>query len=142
CGSFTSSAEVATTSKPMKAEHTSAAPDSTPATPRVAGAATVGDENSGCAHPPALQPVGTACGTKGERLSALKHVSPTTITNTTMPTLMMVNTWLTGADILVPMISSAVNTPTMNSGPQSIPSPSTLMVVGMCTSNSSKTVAR
>ena len=59
-----------------------------------------------------------------------------------MPTLIRVNTLLTRADILVPMISSAVNTPTMNSGPQSTPMPSTAMVVGMWTSNSSNTIAR
>src|SRR3546814_10997416 len=39
CGPSTSSADVATTSKPMKAQHTSAAPDSTPATPHFAGPA-------------------------------------------------------------------------------------------------------
>src|SRR5690606_14335606 len=143
CGSFTSSADVATTSKPMNAKNTSAAPESTPAIPYFAGAAPVAHDSSDCDQASALPPsVRMAGGTNGVRLSTLKYVSPTTITNSTMPTLITVNTLLTRADILVPMISNAVNTATMNRGPQSTPMPATSIVVGMCTSKSWNTIAR
>src|SRR5690606_24852328 len=131
------------TSKPMKAKNTSAAPDSTPAIPYFAGTAPVAHENSDCDQTSASVPaVGADGGMNGVKFSTRRYVKPTTITNSTMPTLITVNTLLTRADSLVPCTSSAVNTATMNSGPQSIASPNTPMVVGMCTSNRSNTAAR
>src|SRR3546814_16578299 len=85
CGSLTSSADVATTSKPMKAKNTSAAPDSTPATPYFAGSAPVAQDSSDCDHASAPPPsAGTAGGTNGDRLAASKEVKQTTIKNSTM----------------------------------------------------------
>src|SRR3546814_1429372 len=79
----------------MKAKNTSAAPDSTPAMPYFAGSAPVAHDSSDCDHACAPPPsAGIAGGTNGDRLAASKYVNPTTITNSTMPTLITVNTLL------------------------------------------------
>src|SRR3546814_8674598 len=114
----------------MKAKNTSAAPESTPAMPYFAGSAPVAHDSSDCDNACAPPPsAGIAGGTNGDRLPASKYVNPTTITNSTMPTLITVNTLLTRADIFVPRLSSEVNTPTLSSGPQSVASPQPPTVV-------------
>src|SRR3546814_7317793 len=68
--------------------------------PYFAGSAPVAHDSSDCDHACAPPPsAGIAGGTNGDRLAASKYVNPTTITNSTMPTLITVNTLLTRADI-------------------------------------------
>ncbi|MNV78061.1 hypothetical protein D3C71_1715310 [compost metagenome] len=74
CGSRTSSAEVATTSKPMNAKNTSAAPEITPVQPYWLGTAPVSQDSSGWVQasaptPPGPASGGCAGGTKGEKFA-------------------------------------------------------------------------
>jgi len=70
CGSRVSSAVVATTSNPMNAKNTSAAPDRTPTMPYIDGSRPVTNANSGWCRPDALS-AGCAGGMNGEKFSAL-----------------------------------------------------------------------
>ena len=65
CGSLVSSAVVATTSKPMNAKNTSAAPDRMPMTPYAVGCSPDRNANRGCSR---LVLPGAGCdgGTNGE----------------------------------------------------------------------------
>ena len=73
CGSLTSSAEVATTSKPRKAKNTSAAPDTTPSQPYWLGAAPNSQASMGWPQASPVTPCATtggwAGGTKGVKWS-------------------------------------------------------------------------
>ncbi len=67
CGFLTSSAEVATTSKPIKAKKTRAAPAKMPRVPYWAGAAPVRKPKKDCLRMSAVPvpPVGSDAGTNG-----------------------------------------------------------------------------
>ncbi len=67
CGFLTSSADVATTSKPMKAKKTRAAPAKMPSVPYCAGAAPVRKPKKDCLRTSAVPvpPVGSEAGTNG-----------------------------------------------------------------------------
>ena len=66
CGFLVSSAVVATTSKPMNAKNTTAAPDTTPAMPNTAGSRPSRVSISGAfSHPPSLADAGSDGGMNG-----------------------------------------------------------------------------
>ena len=68
CGSLVSSAVVATTSKPMNAKNTSAAPDSTPITPYAVGSSPNRNANTGCSSD-VRSGAGCDGGTNGEKFA-------------------------------------------------------------------------
>src|SRR5690606_14857911 len=118
-GSRVSSALVATTSKPRKAKNTSAAPLRMPKTPYIDGSEPDSHENSDCVQTPPAAGPSCAGGTKGVKFSPSTKKNPTTITNITIATLMIVKTAFTRLDSRVPTANRAVNTPTISTGPQS-----------------------
>ena len=143
CGSRTSSALVATTSKPMKAKNTSEAADSMPKMPYCAGAAPVSHENSDCVQASDAPPsVGTASGMNGTKFAALMKKKPTTMTKTTIATLMMVNTMPTRDVSFVPATSRAVNSATMRNAGQLTSRPAISTVAGNGMPNASSASPR
>ncbi len=102
----------------MNAKNTSDAAASSPKTPYCAGSAPVTHDTSDCVQTLPSAPFdGWAGGMNGVKFASLTKKAPTTMTNTTIATLMTVMTAETRLDSRVPKASSAVNTPTMSTGP-------------------------
>ncbi len=111
CGFLVSSAVVATTSKPMYAKKTRAAPAKMPPTPNAVGSMPERNCSSGWLSPDGAS-LGAAGGTNGDQLAGSMNRMPATMTNRTMKIFTATSTMLTRSDSLMPNVMRPPRTTT------------------------------